>query len=230
MGSINNGLFLRIQCISTDFLLRILLSTNDWLNACVSIEQTINVLKGIKFDKAKSKLVAKWMIFIIIISTSCTLIYDPIHRRLIDDAEEECTWCISQYSSSVQKYDKFINIFHFCVPFAINCISALIVIITAARIRSNSQKAKPFKKYLYDQLQYHKQLLISPSILITLALPQLVISFLSGCMKSKRDSWFYLFGYFISFIPSITTFVVFILPSETYMKAFNESIRRIWYR
>jgi len=227
IGSISNRSFLYLQCALTDFILRSLLSTSDWFSACVAIERAVNVIQGIKFNKAKSKKMAKLMIFIVLLFTSCSYIYDPVHRRLIDDEEEQRTWCVSQYSSSVQVFDWLLNIFHFSVPFAINCISALTVIIIAARSRSNSQKTKSFKEHLREQIHHHKHLLISPLILIVLALPRLVISFLSGCMKSARDSWLYLIGYFISFIPSIMTFIVFVLPSEMYKKKFDDSLKWI---
>jgi Na+/H+ antiporter NhaD/arsenite permease-like protein len=93
--------------------------------------------------------------------------------------------------------DWLLNIFHFSIPFIINCISTLIIIITSARTRSNSQKTKSFKEHLHEQIQRHKHLLISPCILIVLAVSQLITSFLSGCMESARVSWFYLIGYCI---------------------------------
>jgi hypothetical protein len=43
-------------------------------------------------------------------------------------------------------------------------------------------------------------------------------------MKSVNDSWLFLFGYFISFIPPILTFVIFILPSKLYKKQFQKAV------
>jgi hypothetical protein len=40
---------------------------------------------------------------------------------------------------------------HFFVPFSINCISALIIIINTARIRSTVQKKEPYKQMLRKQ-------------------------------------------------------------------------------
>jgi hypothetical protein len=196
-GSINNRLFIQIQCTSIDFLLRFLLSSGDWLRSCVAIERAVTVWKGVNFDKTKSKHIAKWIILIVILFTICTHIHDPLHRYLSEDEEEQRLWCITKYSSIMQLLDWIINIFHFFVPFLFNCISALIVIIIAARVRSNTQKKQPYKKFLLEQFQQHKFLLISPCVLIVLALPRLIISFLFECIKSARDSWFYLIGYFI---------------------------------
>ncbi|CAF3548055.1 unnamed protein product [Rotaria sp. Silwood1] len=50
-----NKSFLYFQCISIDFLLRIGISINQWLNGCVSIERLIIIIKGTSFDKKKKQ-------------------------------------------------------------------------------------------------------------------------------------------------------------------------------
>ncbi|CAF3762335.1 unnamed protein product [Adineta steineri] len=228
IGAINHRLILHLQCVSVDFLVRFVLSTIDWLSACVAIERVVNVLKGIHFDKEKSKQFAKRVIPIVFIFTSLTHIHDPIHRHLVDDEEEQRTWCIVTYSASLQILEWLVNIVHFSVPCGINCISALIIIIFTARIRVTAQENQSYKQLLYKQCWQHKHLLISPFILIVLSLPRLIISLLSGCMKSARNPWLYLIGYFISFIPPMLTFVIFVLPSKMYITEFKKSIRRFW--
>jgi hypothetical protein len=186
----------------------------------------LNISRGVYFNKIKSKQIAKWIIIIILLLTICTHIHDPIHRHLIDDKEEQRIWCVTKYSSFLKIYDLILNVIHFSVPFSINCISAVIVIVIAARTRSNAQKKLSYKQLLLEQFQHHKHLLISSLILIVLGVSRLIFSFLSGCMKSARDSWFYLIGYFISFIPPISTLIVFILPSDTYKKELISAINR----
>jgi hypothetical protein len=46
-------------------------------------------------------------------------------------------------------------------------------------------------------------------------------------MKSVRDPWLFLVGYFISFIPSALIFAVFILPSTAYKKEFKKAIKSL---
>jgi hypothetical protein len=230
MGLINNRLFFYIQCLSIDFVLQLLLSSGDWLSGCVAIERAVNASKGVDFDKTKSKQVARYIIFLVFILNICTHIHDPIHRHLMDDEEEQRTWCVTKYASLLQIFDWTLNVFHFSVPFGVNCISALFIIRTVARMRSIVHKNHSYKQLLREQFQYHKHLLISPLILVLLALPRLIISFFSGCMKSARDPWFYLIGYFISLIPSMLTFVIFVLPSELYMKEFQKSFKQFRQR
>jgi hypothetical protein len=105
-----------------------------------------------------------------------------------------------EFDNLSQAFDWFTNILHSSVPFSINCISTLMIIIIAARSRSNAQKKGSYKKYLREQFHHHKHLLISPLRLILLVLPRLIIPFLFRCMKSTRNSWLYCIGSFISFI------------------------------
>ncbi|CAM4828683.1 unnamed protein product [Rotaria magnacalcarata] len=79
-------------------------------------------------------------------------------------------------------------------------------------------------KQFKNKLKQHKHLFISPVILILLSLPRLIISFTLDCKKSSKHFWLYLIGYFVSFMPSILIFVVFVLPSTIFKRSFKEAI------
>ncbi|CAF1445939.1 unnamed protein product [Adineta ricciae] len=226
IGTLRNRTSLSGQCRCLDFLLRVLLSCSDWLSACVAIERAVTIVQGVAFDKAKSKRTAKWVILLVMLFTVGTHIHDPLHRGLVDDEEESRTFCIAQYTPSIQVFDRVVNALHFFVPLAVNCFCALIVIIAAARRRSKVDKKQSNKEILREQIKQHKHLLISPTILAILAVPRLIISFLSECMKSPRNARLYVIGYFISFAPPMSIFVVFIVPSQSYMNDFIEAIQR----
>ncbi|CAF1155450.1 unnamed protein product [Rotaria sordida] len=226
MALITNRTILWINCISMEFLLQSLLTIRDWLTACVAIERVFVVTKGVDFNKKKSKQTAQWVIITIILLTTISLIYDPIHRKLIDDKEEQRTWCIVRYSSLIRIFDSTIHIFHFIIPFLINLLSAMMIIINIARTHSNARKQQTYTQYLKKQFHHQKHLIIGPIINVILSIPRLIISFLSGCMKSNRDPWLFLFGYFISFMPPLLTLIVFILPSETYKKELDTIIKQ----
>jgi hypothetical protein len=220
MGIISNELFLSFQCYSIDFILRICLSMDQWLNACVAIERAYTTIKGASFSKKKSKQIAKLVFVIILIVNIGTSIHDPIYRKLIeednDDDNEKRIWCIVTYSHSLEVYNSAVYIFHFFGPFIINLVSSIILIIKKTLQQSKVQTRQSFKVLLQEQVREHKHLLVAPVLLIILAIPRLIISFVSKCMKSANDSWIFLIGYFISFIPPMLTFVIFILPSTFY--------------
>jgi uncharacterized membrane protein (DUF485 family) len=157
-----------------------------------------------------------------------THLHDPLNRDLIDDIDrdEERRWCLVEYSSSINVYNSFLTFFHFLIPFSINFLSPIIIIFAIARSRSTAQPTLTFKEHLRLQVQQHKHHLITSCALIFLSLPRLIISFLSGCMKSPSNSWLFLFGYLISFLPSIMTFIVYILPSKIYKDEFDIVVKK----
>ncbi|CAF1548192.1 unnamed protein product, partial [Adineta steineri] len=229
MMYITNDSFLKIQCISIDFLLRIGINMDRWLSACVAIERVISVIKGTSFDKNKSKKMAKFIILILFILNISTNIHDPIHRHLIKDNDNENDkriWCIITYSSPFRIYNKIMNLCHFFVPFIINLISGPLIILVTARQRKIIRIQESYRKILKKQIQEHKHLLISSISLILLAMPHLIIYFVSNCMSSINHPWPFLIGYFISFIPSILTFPVFITPSTSYKQHFLKTYER----
>ncbi|CAF3806328.1 unnamed protein product [Rotaria sp. Silwood1] len=234
---ISNQLLLQIQCLSLDFLLRVCLSMDQWLNACVAIERAITIIQATNFCKRKSKKTAKIAIPLLLICIIGTNIYDPFYRRLIDEENEDDRrlWCIASYPSNVQSFNSIIQTLHFLVPFIINLIAAIILITRKSHQQSIVRANWSYIQVLKEQIQQHKQLFIAPVLLVILGTPRLAISFVSRCMKSTNDAWLFLIGYFISFIPPMLTFVIFILPSNFYKQqllttfnTFRMTIRRFF--
>ncbi|CAF1342462.1 unnamed protein product [Adineta ricciae] len=228
MKIFTNFSFLRFNCILLDVLIKVFLAINDWLDGCISIERVVTVKQGLTFNKSKSKQMAKWVTSFVILFSISTHLHDPFHRQLIKDIDidEERFWCISRYSSSINTYNSFVTLFHFLPPFSINFISTIIIIITVARNRSTIQSRLTYVEHLKLQLKEHKHHLIASFALVLLGLPRLIISFVSGCMKSPNNSWLFLFGYLLSFFPSMITFIVYVLPSRTYKDEFTSIIQR----
>ena len=225
-GMITNSWMITSNCIIMDYLLRILLNMGDWLNACVAIERFLMIKLGLKANKSKSKRVAKWIITGVVFGTVLTDLHDPIHRQLFYEKEER-NWCIADYDSKpfVQYFDSFMIFFHFILPFSIQIISSLIIIILRAYTRSNAHKER-FSKHLNEQFNQHYHLIIAAWLLVLLALPRLIIYFYGGCMKSAREPWLALSGYLISFMPRVLIFPIFVLPSEVYKNIWKENFRK----
>jgi hypothetical protein len=231
MTMINNRLFLSIQCHSIDFLLRIVLYLNQWLHACIATERAYTIIKGAQFSKKKSKSTAKFVIILLVILIVGTSIHDPIFRYLIDeesngddDKNVKRIWCTVKYGSGLQVYNSIINTIQFFGPFVINLISTIILITRKSRQQATIQTKRLYKDILIEQLRQNKHLLTAPIVLVILALPRLIMGFISTCLKSSGDSWLFLTAYFISFVPPTLTFLVFILPSEFYKKEFRKTV------
>ncbi|CAF3463806.1 unnamed protein product [Rotaria socialis] len=232
---VRNRMFILGQCLILDFFLKIFLQIGDWLYACVAVERLITVIKTTNFNKNFSRRLAKYLIMFVCIIVLCTSIQEPLNRTLIDDEDEGRIWCIVHYSNSsstiLNKYTSISTVIHFACPFAINLISAFGIILLITKRRSALQENIPLHSHLQIQFREHKYLIISPIGLVLLALPRILLAFLVECMKSARESIYtFLFGYFISFLPPILLFIVFILPSDVYMKEFKRAINSYWRR
>ncbi|CAF1568435.1 unnamed protein product [Rotaria magnacalcarata] len=154
---------------------------------------------------------AKRMIFLVIILTIFTHIHEPLHRQLINDldGDQQRIWCLSQYSPTITKYNTFITLFQPVIPFSIYFVSASALIIVAACSRFKIESKQTFKE--------HFQFL--------LGLSRLIISFSTGCMRSARQPWLYLIGYFLFLLPSMLALFVFVLPSEVYKSELDKTIQ-----
>ena len=228
MQVITNRSFLSFQCHSLDYFLQLLLNTDRWLNACVAVERTITMVKGVRFNKEKSKQIAKWMVCILVIVIAVTGLDDPSYSRLIDDENEDENriWCVVSYPSSVQKLSSTINIFHFVTPFLLNLVSAIILIAEKSRQRLSLQINRSYNEVLREEFRHYKHLLIAPIALVIIALPSLIFSFISKCLKSSSSSWLFLTGYLISMLPPMLTFFIFVLPSQFYRTELRATIAR----
>jgi len=228
-------------CKSIEPLLKIFLYLDTWLNACVAIERAINVSKGVSFNKAKSRYIARWLLVILPVFVIGSLIHEPIQREAFEfetdanatldkngtsaNTRDNYVYCIARYSPALQNYNTVVLFFHLLGPFAINLFSAFYIIFGVARQRAIAQPIRSYKAHVHEQFYEHKHLLISPLVLAILASPRLVIAVLSPCIDVSQNPWLYLSAYFISFIPSMVIFIIFVLPSSLYMNKFKDTIR-----
>ncbi|CAF1364624.1 unnamed protein product [Adineta steineri] len=233
---------LRGGCASIEPILKLFLYLDGWLNACVAVERAVLIFKGVKFDKNKSRCIARRTILILPFCILGTLIHELAYRRLFvyetapdttnmnktnEDTIKRYVSCITRYSPSIQDYNTAVLFFHLVSPFIVNLFSALFIIIRGAQQRSLARINQSFKEHVQEQFREHKQLIISPIVLLVLSIPRLIISLLPGCAKISENLWLYLGPYFISFTPPMLIFLIFVFPSELYMKAFKQSFNRI---
>ncbi|CAF4547663.1 unnamed protein product, partial [Rotaria socialis] len=211
-------------CISIEIALKLCLHISNWLHACVTTERVITVIKGINFNKSKSKRVATWIIWLLPFVILGSMSYEFIYRSLFDDYEEQRIWCVFHYSQSVQKYITAIQMFHFIIPFSINLLASIFIIFSLARRRAGLQIGHRYTRQVLSQFKEHKQLVVSPIVLVILSFPRLLMSLFSGCVKVSRIPHLYLIGYFVSFIPPASIFLVFVAPSTSYKALFKKAI------
>ena len=157
-----------------------------------------------------SKYVARWIIFLLPIFIMGTIVHEPIQHELFEyttqnynpinnnltvniSMETDTTLqyeiernvlCVIRYTRSVQTYNTITLFIHLVAPFVANFFSALFIIFGTARRRSTAQTDKKnFKEHVFNQMSEHKQLLISPFILLVLGMPR----FRAGQLSKKCE-------------------------------------------
>ncbi|CAF5226336.1 unnamed protein product, partial [Rotaria magnacalcarata] len=155
------------------------LDMNQWMNACVAVERAVTMIRAARFNKKKSKKMAKLVIGILLIFVIGTSVYDPLHRRIVEEDNEDGKriWCIATYPARLRIFHSFISTFHFIVPFVINLVSAVILITKRSRQQIYTQHQRPYKELLREQIRQHKHLFTAPVVFFILGLPRLIISF-----------------------------------------------------
>ena len=114
--------------------------------------------------------------------STLTHLPDPFYRTLFyenTDDDDQRIWCIVKYPSFIH----IINILHLILPFLINLISAIVIIVMSTRKQAAVKKNKKYRQILSEQIEQHRNLLIGPCVLVLLGIPRLIIAFSSACHK-----------------------------------------------
>ncbi|CAF1081290.1 unnamed protein product [Adineta ricciae] len=233
-----------LSCSFIEYFLKFSSTNNEWLNTCVAIERTWAVKKKARFSRVISKKLSKWIIFILITLISLICLPELIYRRMIIDQEDKRTWCILTLNYEQQailfRFYVISNVLLFLLPTVINLISSIIIIIITFRFKQQlnstiitdmdkKSQEKLRSKTLRKQIMKHKHILLSGIILGCFSLPRIISIFKSICTKLDKRLHLSLFTYLIGFIPSMSIFVAFILPSDAYRAALILFIKKLFF-
>ncbi|CAF0927239.1 unnamed protein product [Adineta ricciae] len=222
-----------MSCILIEYFLKYLPTVVDWTHTCVLLERVSTIRKGASFNKETSKNIAKIVIPSLILLIGISLMHDPFHRQSIIDprlTQGRRPWCMVEFSTSISKfYNMIINMSHYFIPFIINLICAVIIILYVSRMKSKI-KSQTYSKVLKKQILACKHLIISPIVLIILALPRLTFATIFTCISNSTPWRIYLLlvSHLLSFFPQIGTLFIFVLPSTDYtneLRIFTKKLR-----
>ncbi len=228
-GLIINHTVNMILCKSITFLLTCFTRLCFWLTTFVSIERvcvTLYPISGIWIRKPK---LAKIIIIFTIVYIFGLHSHELIYYNIVPDVKytKNGTWCVTQYNKQVSVYNQAITVFNYIIPCLINFVSALILILVLACKRANTNRQRSCIKVFQQQLQQYKELFIPPILIIFSALPQFIISFSLECTAFLDIPWqryLIIAGYFLSYLPQMINYILFILPSVLYKTEFDSTI------
>ncbi|UJR18744.1 hypothetical protein I4U23_005650 [Adineta vaga] len=161
------------SCVSLEYFLNLCPILFDWLITFISLERLVNIIQGVSFNKRKSVIWAKRIIFILIIIILISSWHEFFSHQLIDDPRNEIihTWCVVIFHWSWIKYYRLmLNLFHLFIPCIIQLFSTIILLHKSTKLKQSLSKQEDKKKYFH----YFKQQLPFygiPIILILFRIP-----------------------------------------------------------
>lgn len=216
------------SCKILSFLLSSLTRIIYWLMSFVTIER-MRIVSFVNTGRMKTPKVALSLSLLVTLIIAGMHIHELVYYSIFSDPSQplsSITTCITNYmQSTVSTYNRVNIIIHHFVPFLIQLFSILILIVQTARSRARTiqnYNRNVFITILKKKFQLYKEHLILPTIIIFSFLPQAIFSFTYICTEFT-DAWkryLLLTTYFLTFLPQILGFLVYVLPSPSYKEEF----------
>ena len=212
-----------IPCKVSSYFLSVSTRYSYWLTSWVTIDRvhmTVLPFSAMR-KKPRSALLISFLSFLVIASMH---VHELLFYVSLEDPSGQ-TVCVTTMATGMSLYNRITVLMHFIVPFGIQLVSITLLIVFAARSRSRAAaKETSFVQQLRHQLQSQKELYLTPVIIVLSGLPQAILSFSLACTDWSLWQRHTLLGaYFLSFAPQVLGFVLFVLPSTSYLKEFREA-------
>ena len=198
-----------------------------WLTSLITIERLCLVLFPTSSLLKNQHRVIVQIIFVILCLFTMHIHELIFYIIIVDysDLSRNVTLCVTNYTqSSILTYNR-INVFiHYFIPFLIQIISITILFIQIACNRARIS-GSTFWNILIRQIRTQKEQYITPIIIILSSLPQTILSFSYTCTELKQSWQRYtlLTTYFLSYLPQLLGFILYVLPSTTYLEEFRQT-------
>jgi len=221
-----NNLTNVILCKGLPYMMSSMSYLSSWLMAFVSVERAFVIQVSITYHFFRSPKAA---IIIFILTCMCVFgsLYKQIEQYKLIIHPNSNMWCIQEISLNHQTLFQVLSVVHQFIPFIINILSAVVIIITVGRSKAASHHL-PQHVSVAEQARKRIDLLLGPFICFITQLPQLTMLFLNPCTYDNNQ-WFShvaLIAYYITFAPHISLFFMYIVPSPLYKELFMTTMRR----
>jgi len=219
------------SCKFVAYLLSIFSRITYWLTSLVTIERLFMTLFPTSVTLKNPRFALGLSIFSIL-AVSGMHVHEVLYYTTIVDlsyTSVNVTLCVTNYAQSIfSTYNRVNVLIHYFIPFLIQVISITITLIRTAcsRAQASGNRRKTFKDSFKKQFKTQKEHYITPIIIVFSALPQAILSFLYACTELKQSWQRYtlLTTYFLSYLPQMLGFILYILPSRTFSNEFRLTI------
>ena len=223
-----------ILCKALSYLVGCSNRISYWLMGMVAVER-VYVTWYLRGTRLKSPRIAKRIIAAIIIGVIICDVHELIFYQSIEDPKKNSTWCVTSYPSDITIYNQVNIILNYILPFLINLLSTIILIILIVRRRVTAKKSdlagsltkgrSPLRIYL-RLLKKNKELILAPSVTMLpqlFFLPQFILSFSFACREFNIawQRYLLIIAFFITYLPQVFSYKLYISYSSLYTEEFH---------
>lgn len=218
------------SCKILSYSLSVFTRITYWLTSFVTIERLCLVLFPTSVT-LKNPLVAMTVSLFAILTIFIMHMHEILNYTTIVDPSYTSmtgTLCVTNYTqSSVLSYNRINVMVHYYIPFLTQFISitVLLVQVACSRARASNGRQQTFTDILKRQFKTQKEHYLTPAIIVLSSLPQTVLSFSYACTELIPWQRYSLLGtYFLSYLPQMLGFILYVLPSKIYYREFSQTV------
>ncbi|CAF1603418.1 unnamed protein product [Adineta ricciae] len=198
---------------------------SSWIMSFISMTRMMFIVWPKAYLSIHSSRFAARMILVtmLLVFASCVT-YILSYRILRETTDQQTeTWCVLHLSSSNTIYLRLAMFLHQIVPFTLNVISTLVLLLHISQSKANMSKASHWNSFVIV-LEQRVEFLIAPVVCFVSQLPQIILIFLDSCqfIDSRAFNIIALLFYYFSFAPQISILLIYTLPSPLYKEQLRE--------
>ena len=212
-------------CRAVSYSLSTFTRSTYWLTSWVTIDRLLLIIIPTSSFLKNPRFALRISIVTLLIVFTLH-VHELLYSTMIEYESSASSICITNFDTSlISIYNRVSTLIHYLVSFFIQVISISFIIVLAACSRAKTLKKNiNFTQILKKQLGIHKELYITPMIIILSALPQTILTFSLAC--TQMTNWqrhLLLISYLFSYTPQILGFILFVIPSSTFKQEFLET-------
>lgn len=212
-------------CKISSYLVSVFTRSIYWLLSWITINRLLIIIfpTSQKVKDIRPVLPICGATFIVVFGLQ---IHELIYYTTIQSFTTDSSHCVAKFENSdLVLYNRISSLIHYLAPFSIQVIGITLLIVLATRLRAKSAgKQTTFRKILKKQFHTHKELYLTPTIIVMSSLPQLILAFTLGCAEwSNWQRHALLVAYLLSYTPQVLGFIFYVLPSTSYKTEFKKT-------
>lgn len=215
------------SCKVVSYFLSTVTRSTYWLTSLITFDRLVLILFPRSNNTMTNSRIAIYTSMITILALCTMHIHEILFYTTVRHPDTFVLHCVTNFEHNiVTSYNRVNTLLHYLIPFFFQGTAITLLIVQMARSRAKTANATTmtFRRILKKQFSMHKELYITPAIILLSGLPQTIVSFGLACTQlTVWQRHLLLVVFLLTYIPQVLGFILYVLPSSSYKKEFNET-------